>query len=201
MPLPGSQGADPSRRPRIGDAGVQRVHRPAYVQARRRLTDERPDGPSEASARRSVSRVLSHGPCGAAGMAIHLGRRSPDDSCGLPEGWAAPLSPTHGRPRAGCALLFDLAPGRVCRVSLRSTACAVGRHRHCGTGPRLTAGGRYPPPCAAELGLSSRRTTSRPIDDAQPSDRLADRRSLPRGRRDAQSRCPSRRPAGVRPRT
>ena len=90
-------------------------------------------------------------------MAIHLGRRSPDGSCGLPEGWAAPLSPVDGCPPSGCALLFGLAPGRVCRVSLRSTARAVGRHRHCGTGPRLTADGRYPPPCAAELGLSSRR--------------------------------------------
>ncbi len=31
------------------------------------------------------------------------------------------------------------------------------RHRHCGAGPRLTADGRYPLPCAEELGLSSRR--------------------------------------------
>jgi len=52
-------------------------------------------------------------------------------------------------------------------VSLRSTACAAERHRHCGTGPRLTAGGRYPPPCAAELGLSSRprRVTPSPTRD------------------------------------
>src|SRR4051812_24758803 len=42
------------------------------------------------------------------------GRRSPDGSCGRPEGWAAHLSPAGGRPSAGCALLFGLAPGGVC---------------------------------------------------------------------------------------
>ena len=52
-------------------------------------------------------------------MAIHLGRRSPDGSCGRPEGWAAHLSPAN----RGCTLLLGLAPGRVCRVSLRP-------HRH-----------------------------------------------------------------------
>jgi hypothetical protein len=41
----------------------------------------------------------------------------------------------------------------------RFTPSANRRHRHCGTGPRLAAGGRYPPPCAVELGLSSRRRT------------------------------------------
>src|SRR4029077_14746001 len=71
-------------------------------------------------------------------------------------GWAAHLSPTDGHPPAGCALLFGLAPGGVCPFHSESTARAADRHRHCGTGPRLTAGGRYPPPCAAELGLSSR---------------------------------------------
>jgi len=80
-------------------------------------------------------------------MAIHLGRRLPDGSCGRPEGWAAHLSP-DGLPRTGCALLFGLAPGGVCRVSLRPPARAGDRHRHCGTGPRLATDGRYPPPCA-----------------------------------------------------
>src|SRR3954454_5353939 len=42
------------------------------------------------------------------------GRRSPDGSFGRPEGWAAHLSPAAGRPSAGCALLFGLAPGGVC---------------------------------------------------------------------------------------
>ena len=130
---------------------------------------------SEASARRSVSRVLSRRASRRArGWPSICGRRSPDGSCGRPEGWAAHLSPVDGRPPAGCALLFGLAPGGVCRVSLRSTGSRRGRHRHCGTGPRLTAGGRYPPPCAAELGLSSRRAGS-PPPVARPSDRLADR--------------------------
>ncbi len=107
------------------------------------------------------------------------GRRSPDGSCGRPEGWAAPLSPDRGRPRPGCALLFGLAPGRVCRVSLRPKACADGRHRHCGTGPRLTADGRYPLPCAcgARTFLTLERVAP---PNARPSDRLADRLSLPR---------------------
>src|SRR6478735_4013018 len=42
------------------------------------------------------------------------GRRSPDGSCGRPEGWAAHLSLADGCPPAGCALLFGLAPGGVC---------------------------------------------------------------------------------------
>ena len=42
------------------------------------------------------------------------GRRSPDGSCGRPEGWAAHLSPADGCPPTGCALLFGLAPGGVC---------------------------------------------------------------------------------------
>jgi len=92
-------------------------------------------------------------------MTIHLRRRSPDDSSGRPEGWAAlPLPPAN----RGCTLLLGLAPGRVCRVSLRPTACAADRHRHCGTGPRLAADGRYPLPCAGELGLSSNRDRPKP---------------------------------------
>jgi len=98
------------------------------------------------------------------------GRRLPDGSCGRPEGWAARLSP--GEP--GCALLLGLAPGGVCRVSLRAAARATGRHRHCGTGPRLTADGRYPPPCAGELGLSSRRLVAQPARD-HPATSLTDR--------------------------
>ena len=140
--------------------------------------DRRVGRSAEASTRRSVSRVLSRGPCGAAGMAIHLGRRSPDGSCGLPEGWAAPLSPTRGFPRAGCALLFDLAPGRVCRVSLRSNGL---RHRPASSLWHWSSphGGRALP---ATLRLRSsdfphvRRVAP---SDARPSDHLADRLSLP----------------------
>src|SRR5215831_2515561 len=52
------------------------------------------------SARRSVSRVLSRTPCGARGWPSIWGRRSPDGSCGRPEGWAAPLSPWPKPPAA-----------------------------------------------------------------------------------------------------
>ena len=72
------------------------------------------------SARRSVSRVLSLPADGGSGMAIHLGppvaRRLMRPTRGL---GSAPL-PRAGRPPSGCALLFGLAPGGVCRVSLRS---------------------------------------------------------------------------------
>ena len=111
-----------------------------------------------------------------AGMAIHLRppvtRRLMRPTRGL---GSAPLPPAT----PGCALLFGLAPGGVCRVSLRSGPRA-GRHRHCGTGPRLTADGRYPPPCAVELGLSSRRPGC--PADARPSDRLAGPRVYSSGR-------------------
>ena len=107
-------------------------------------------------------------------MAIHLGppvaRRLMRPTRGL---GSAPL-PRRRLPARGLRPPIWPCSGWSLPVSLRSAACAVDRHRHCGTGPRLTAGGRYPPPCAAELGLSSRRPTGRPIVDAQPSDRLAD---------------------------
>ena len=120
-------------------------------------------------------------PCGMTGMAIHLRpavtrrlmrptrglgsaplprRRSPADGLRPPiwpcSGWSLPRFTPSTDPRAG------------------------ERHRHCGTGPRLAADGRYPPPCAAELGLSSRRHRVTPRD-AQPSDRLADLLILRRG--------------------
>ena len=116
------------------------------------------------SARRSVSRVLSRDVLRRAGMAIHLGppvaRRLMRPTRGL---GSAPL-PLRRSPADGLRPPIWPCSGWSLPVSLRSTACAAGRHRHCGTGPRLTAGGRYPPPCAAELGLSSR------IDRVTPSD-------------------------------
>ena len=57
-------------------------------------------------------------------------------------------------------LLFGLAPGRVCRVSPTALELPRARLRLCGTGPRLAADGRYPLPCAEELGLSSRHRLS-----------------------------------------
>jgi len=77
-------------------------------------------------------------------MAIHL--------CGRPEGWAARLSP--GKP-GGSPSYLALLPVELARFT--PPGPESGRHRHCGAGPRLAAGGRYPLPCAVELGLSSRR--------------------------------------------
>ena len=108
-------------------------------------------------------------------MAIHLGppvaRRLMRPTRGL---GSAPL-PRRRLPVRGLRPPIWPCSGWSLPVSLRSPACAADRHRHCGTGPRLTADGRYPPPCAAELGLSSRHATGRPAGDARPSDRLADR--------------------------
>ncbi len=113
------------------------------------------------------------------GMAIHLGppvaRRLMRPTRGL---GSAPL-PRRRLPIRELRPPIWPCSGWSLPVSLRPSACAAGRHRHCGTGPRLTAGGRYPPPCAAELGLSSRHPTGRPVVDAQPSDRLADPTILP----------------------
>jgi hypothetical protein len=65
--------------------------------------------------------------------------------------------------------LYDLAPGGVCRAA-RVTPGAGGLLHHrftlaerrsarrsafCGTVPRVAPGGRYPPPCPVESGLSS----------------------------------------------
>ena len=77
-----------------------------------------------------------------------------------------------GRPSCrGSRSLSDLAPGGVCRAARvtpgaggllhrRFTLTAVGRSRRrrsvlCGTVPRVTPGGCYPPPCPVEPGLSS----------------------------------------------
>ena len=125
VPLPGPQGPDPPRRPRGGDADLQRLRRASHLPPRRGLTagcraassSGRPRRRSigRASARRSVSRVLSRSGAGAGpGMAIHLGppvaRRLMRPTRGL---GSAPL-PRRRSPAAGCALLFGLAPGGVC---------------------------------------------------------------------------------------
>jgi hypothetical protein len=84
------------------------------------------------------------------------GRRLPSGSCGLPEGWAAHLSP---EPVARPGLRPPIRPcsgWSLPRFTPPADPKAGRRHRHCGTGPRLTTDGRYPPPCAEELGLSSR---------------------------------------------
>ena len=86
-----------------------------------------------------------------------------------------PFSPAF---RRGIALLFGLAPGGVCQASpspdcwcaltapfhpypadslfeAREQRLPAGWYIFCGTFPGVTPGGRYPPPCPAESGLSS----------------------------------------------
>ena len=151
VPVPGPQGAGAARRPRLREPICN-----ACTAAHIFRPDEdcrwcsRPVA-SEAPARRPVSRVLYRGsrrgdghPSGAAG--------GPTARAADPRGWAARLSPAD----RGCALLFGLAPGGVCRVSPVS-------------GPRPARGivtvalvlasrrtGVTRHPCAGELGLSSR---------------------------------------------
>ena len=124
---------------------------------------------------RSVSRVLYRStPKRHPVMVIHLrppvARRLMRPTRGL---GSAPLL----RPVARHGLRPPIWPcsGWSLPVSLRHRPEGRRRHRHCGTGPRLATDGCYPPPCAVELGLSSRppmRVT--PIGVARPSDRLAD---------------------------
>ena len=89
-------------------------------------------------------------------MAIHLwpsvARQLMRPTRGL---GSAPL-PRRWLPSSGLRPPIWPCSGWSLPVSLRATA-SRDLPRHCGTGPRLAAGGRYPPPCAAELGLSSRR--------------------------------------------
>jgi hypothetical protein len=128
------------------------------ARGRRRFIGGRVSRPrSKASARRPVSRVLSHRRAEARrrGWPSICVRRSPDGSCGRPEGWAAHLSPA---PVTRCGLrppIWPCSGWSLPRFTPPSDPRAGRRHRHCGTGPRLTTDGRYPPPCAEELGLSS----------------------------------------------
>jgi hypothetical protein len=103
----------------------------------------------------------------------------PDPSSSLPGSHNGPDQPA-GRTGRTCrrpsrCSLFDLAPGGVCLArlvtqpagellphrftltSLASMKRPARRSAFCCTFPGLSAGGRYPPPCPAEPGLSSRR--------------------------------------------
>jgi hypothetical protein len=92
------------------------------------------------------------------GMAIHLrppiARRLVRPTRGL---GSAPL-PRRRSPADGLRPpIWPCSGWSLPRFTPSTDQKAGRRHRHCGTGPRLTADGCYPPPCAAELGLSSRR--------------------------------------------
>ena len=111
-------------------------------------------------------------------MAIHLGppvaRRLMRPTRGL---GSAPL-PHRRLPADGLRPPIWPCSGWSLPVSLRSTACADDRHRHCGTGPRLTADGRTRHPALRSSDFPHAIDGS-PRPDAQPSDRLADPSILP----------------------
>ena len=101
-----------------------------------------------APARRPVRWVLSAPESTA--TVIHLGRRLPGGSSGRPEG---PRRRRRCPGKPGRALLFGLAPGRACPFHPAQPAFADLPARLCGAGPRLTADGCYPLPCAGEPGV------------------------------------------------
>ena len=110
---------------------------------------------------------------------IHLRLPLPTASSGLPAGSGGPPSNACAAPsNRSPTTPFDLAPGGVYRAA-RVTSRAGGLLHHrftltspdadanrrprkrsvfCGTVPRVTPGGRYPPPCPVEPGPSSART-------------------------------------------
>ena len=178
--------ATPARRPT--SSGPTRTRRPPTHRGGRvaqRATD--PVGRAGDRASEAVCKPSSV-PRSLAGTVIHLDRRSPGGSCGRPEGWAAHLSPV------GTSRRRRVAPSYLALLRVEFAAFHPGRRsgrtRLCGTGPRLAADGRYPLPCAEELGLSSsriggptRRATVRPPrwpTDSTPPRRLARQaRSVP----------------------
>ena len=111
-------------------------------------------------------------------VTIHLGRRLPDGSCGLPGGR------THGR---AVLPLFGLAPGGVCRATRVTPGagallphrftltCAPARSRRhrrsalCCTFLRVAPTGCYPAPCPVESGRSSDRYVAARHAAARPA--------------------------------
>ena len=138
---------------------------------------------------RSVSRVLYRStPKRRPVMAIHLrppvARRLMRPTRGL---GSAPLP----RPVARHGLRPPIWPcsGWSLPVSLRHRPEGRRRHRHCGTGPRLATDGCYPPPCAVELGLSSRHRCGSPrsVSRDHPTGSLTGRFYDGRGLRPAEA--------------
>ncbi len=103
--------ADVARLPRSVRPGGRPADPVSRPPARSHCGQEAEGGVSEAVCKpSSVPSRLTAG----RGWPSIWGRRSPDGSCGRPEGWAAHLSLVDGRPPTSCALLFGLAPGGVC---------------------------------------------------------------------------------------
>ena len=123
-------------------------------------------------------------PCAA----IHLRLPLPTASSGLPVSSGGPPSNAHAGPTRTPDPL-DLAPGGVCiaapvtwgaggllhhRFTLTSRPFPAGRRSAlCCTVPRVTPGGRYPPPCPAEPGLSSTTPVRGPCRRGRPTDSSA----------------------------
>jgi hypothetical protein len=152
---------------------------------------------------RTVSRILCSARSPALTAAIHLGTPLPTPSSGLP-------GSSGGQPsNAACLALLRVgfteplrSPGALVvsytTVSPLPTRLATDRRSvFCGTVPRVTPGGRYPPPCPVESGLSSARRSPDPTRPPvqlirtehptappphPPSRRLLPRRLLPRRR-------------------
>jgi hypothetical protein len=183
LPVPGPPPAAASGRSGVERGGLCSVPGRPRVPARRGLKSTRtilsrtarrsrlwPVRSDRVAASRPVSRVLCRD--------LRRGDDHPSLAAGYPTAQAA--DPRTGqrdlfRPndrfpeRSNRVLLFGLAPSRVCRVSPTGLGLPRARLRLCGTGPRLAADGRYPLPCAEELGLSSH---ARPKPEAR--DRPAD---------------------------
>jgi len=111
--------------------------------------------------------------------AISLGHRLPDASSSRPGSGceagrlAPPTAPRRCGRTSSCLALLpmgfaepDRSPGLLVSsyLTVSPLPTATSRRRRftfCGTVPGLAAGGRYPPSCPAEPGLSSRRWTDR----------------------------------------
>src|SRR5205823_13631858 len=135
-------------------------------------------------ARRSVSRVLSRP---RAGMAIHLGRSSPNASRDRPERRRGRPARQPGFRRAACRSYLVLLPvGFTLPPPLPAARCALTAPFHpcrplsrrtmgsavcfCGTFPGVAPAGRYPAPC-----FRGARTFLPPPSEPgeeRPSDRL-----------------------------
>ena len=144
-------------------------------------------------------------PHGSPVAVIYLGLPLPAASSGLPAGSDGQPSNACAAPGRGGRKPSDLAPGGVYLAArVTSDAGALLPHRFtltsawrrwrsvfCGTVPRVTPGGCYPPPCPAEPGRSSAVPACRtPIPTRPPGQlvRSANHRAPPEG-------CPAPRPA------
>src|SRR3954471_23892485 len=149
------------------------------MQVRRGARDEPACRPGSVPGRLAASRSA----------AIHLGLPLPTASCGLPASSGGP--PSNARARSVLLFLTLLrvgftepfrSPGTLVvsytTVSplLAAGGTGDGRSVLCGTVPRVTPGGRYPPPCPVESGLSS---ADRSPGPTRPPVRLVRASTLP----------------------